>query len=178
MKIEWREIPGYPDYRVNNLGVVESRLASSRHSNKAEWHPLSIQPTKYPSVVLCRNGIHKTRTVHTLVLEAFIGPKPKGMEACHCNGNRADNRLSNLRWDTPAANNQDKIAHGTVGIGERNTMSKLTEEKVKHIHYLLASGDISQAEIARRMGVTPMTISRIKHGETWSHVLVDIEVKS
>jgi hypothetical protein len=35
------------------------------------------------------------------------------MEGCHWNGNPADNRLTNLRWDTPAGNAADRERHGT-----------------------------------------------------------------
>jgi hypothetical protein len=68
----------------------------------------------------------------------FRGPCPPGMEACHNNGDPTDNRLCNLRWDTHANNEADKIRHGTYFIrarlkGERNGNSKLTEEEVRLI---------------------------------------------
>lgn len=53
------------------------------------------------------------RKVHRLVLEAFVGPCPGGCVGCHGNGDTTDNRLVNLRWDTPGANNRDKREHGT-----------------------------------------------------------------
>lgn len=51
--------------------------------------------------------------LHRVVLDAFIGPRPKGMEACHANGDPTDNRLVNLRWDTRSANAADSVRHGT-----------------------------------------------------------------
>jgi hypothetical protein len=62
------------------------------------------------SVVL---GRRNTRMVHTLVLEAFVGPRPPGKEACHGNGQPGDNRLSNLRWGTRSENIADAVRHGT-----------------------------------------------------------------
>lgn len=50
--------------------------------------------------------------IHSLVLEAFVGPRPDGMEGCHNDGDPANNHLANLRWDTRAANNQDTLRHG------------------------------------------------------------------
>lgn len=51
--------------------------------------------------------------VHIMVLEAFVGPCPPGMECRHLNGNPADNRLANLEWGTPTQNNLDQVVHGT-----------------------------------------------------------------
>jgi hypothetical protein len=45
--------------------------------------------------------------IHTLVLTAFVGPRPDGKEACHWNDKSYDNRLSNLRWDTRSHNMND-----------------------------------------------------------------------
>ena len=51
--------------------------------------------------------------VHILVLEAFVGPRPTGMFACHIDGDASNNRLPNLRWDTPRNNNLDAVQHRT-----------------------------------------------------------------
>ena len=50
----------------------------------------------------------KTRLVHTLVAEAWIGPRPKDHDVCHGPGGTSDNSLGNLRYDTRAANEADK----------------------------------------------------------------------
>lgn len=59
------------------------------------------------------NGKQIARYVAVLVLESFVSPRPDGMQACHDNGDRFDDRLANLRWDTPSANMRDKAIHGT-----------------------------------------------------------------
>lgn len=59
------------------------------------------------------------RYIHTLVLEAFIGPRPDNMEACHWDGDPANNRLDNLRWDTHANNVADTVRHGRTTRKER-----------------------------------------------------------
>jgi hypothetical protein len=56
-------------------------------------------------------GREEYPTVHRIVLEAFVGPRPDGMEACHNNGNACDNRLTNLRWDTKLSNAADRRKH-------------------------------------------------------------------
>ena len=48
------------------------------------------------------------KRVHLLVLEAFIGPRPSGMEGCHGDGDQENNYFGNLRWDTHLANMEDR----------------------------------------------------------------------
>jgi len=52
------------------------------------------------------------KLVHRLVLEAFAGPCPDGMEACHGDGDPTNNRRLNLRWDTRSSNQLDTVRHG------------------------------------------------------------------
>jgi hypothetical protein len=63
-------------------------------------------------VNLCDGPIHRCHSVHLLVLEAFVGPRPEGLHGCHWNDDHDDNRLANLRWDTPSANGHDAVRNG------------------------------------------------------------------
>jgi hypothetical protein len=118
MAERWIPIPGHPDYEVSDQGRVRSldRIVYRKNGNYLLTGRI-LKPSKsgqlgkdYLAVSLGR-GHYKT--VHRLVLESFVGPCPGGLEACHSNGDRHDNRLNNLRWDTRSANNLDKNAHGT-----------------------------------------------------------------
>lgn len=53
-----------------------------------------------------------SKYVHRLVLEAFVGPCPDGMVACHWDDNPENNHLNNLRWDTESSNQRDKVRNG------------------------------------------------------------------
>jgi hypothetical protein len=75
----------------------------------------------------------KIVSVHLLVLEAFVGPRPPGLEGCHANDIKADNRLVNLRWDTRKSNTRDKVRNDRIARGERNAWAKLTEAKIREI---------------------------------------------
>src|SRR5699024_6464865 len=50
--------------------------------------------------------------VHRLVLEAFVGPCPDGMEACHWDDDKTNNHVSNLRWATQSDNMHDRVRNG------------------------------------------------------------------
>ncbi len=65
------------------------------------WRSLKpILRDGYPTVNLSRSGTKAARRIHRLVLEAFVGPCPEGMVACHNDGSRTNNDLANLRFDS------------------------------------------------------------------------------
>lgn len=104
--MQWLPVSGYDGYQVSDAGQV----MSFRRSRKGKL--LKPIPATGGYLVVKLNHANNRKLIHRLVLEAFIGPCPDGMEACHNNGNPADNRLSNLRWDTKSANAFDRTRHG------------------------------------------------------------------
>lgn len=64
------------------------------------------------------SGRRFERCVHHLVLEAFVGPRPAGMQGCHRDDDPRNNALDNLRWDTPAGNKSDAVRRGTAAGAE------------------------------------------------------------
>jgi hypothetical protein len=104
--------------------------------------------------------------VHSLVLEAFAGPRPEGADCCHNNNDRTDARFANLRWDSRKNNHADKIRHGTAQRDERSGLAKLTRAQVDEIRatWVRGMGRI----FAKRFGVSPSAISLVKNGKAWS----------
>lgn len=116
----WRDVVGYEGYyEVSDLGRVRSlpRLAAG---SSGSWRRLpgrilrpGINPRTGRRVVNLRgDGMKRTHTVYRLVLTAFVGPAPVGMEACHNDGDCVNDVLSNLRWDTSSGNSYDIVRHG------------------------------------------------------------------
>ena len=170
---EWRDIPGYEGfYQVSDLGNVISLVrltqeAIDRGVRKAK-QSLAFGKNKQGrlQVTLCRNGFTKRFQVHCLVLLAFVGPCPEGMECRHLNGQHADNRLENLEWNTHTVNMGDKDAHGTQTQGEAHFRAKLTEDQVRAIR--VAGG--TERDIAAHYGVSQVAIHFIRARKTWKHV--------
>jgi hypothetical protein len=111
---QWRSVPGYPDYEVSNLGFVRSwksgaaRIMSRRPDGKG-----------YPRVGLSTNGVVTERNIHQLVVEAFVGPRPDGMEVRHLDGDPMNCTLPNLEYATHAINMADTVRHGTNHYARR-----------------------------------------------------------
>lgn len=119
---QWRPVVGYEGkYEVSDLGRVRSM---ERVVNRPHRGPHRVG-TRVLKARIAHHGHHyvtlfgdtkKDRRhfgVHRLLLAAFVGPCPDGMEACHNDGDPANNHISNLRWDTRESNMQDKLRHGT-----------------------------------------------------------------
>lgn len=101
----WAPIPGYEGlYEASTEGRVRNRhgrIMKQDLSNKNR-----------PAVKLSSLGLARTRFVHHLVLEAFVGPCPEGLQCCHWDDDKSNNKLANLRWDTSSANAYDQVRNG------------------------------------------------------------------
>lgn len=129
MKIKLAPIKDCPKYFITKQGNVYSNHYGELRLRKAKTTKKGYREIN----LIHKSGKQKFIRVHKIVLETFIGRCPKGWEARHLNGNRSDNRLSNLRWGTRKQNANDKRRHGTMPWGERSKLSKLNELQVRII---------------------------------------------
>lgn len=167
----WRPINGYESsYEVSDKGRVKSLSRLDNGGKKIKGKLLRMfryKTTGYIGVDLCSNGSRKRFSVHRLVLSAFVRPCPKGMETCHNNGVRDNNRLENLRWDTRSNNHRDKLKHGTALQGSRHGASKLCELDVWLIRNIEG---VTQRAIAKFFEIHPTNVSVIKLRKSWRHI--------
>lgn len=103
----WLPVVGYEGrYEVSDLGRVRERTGFGLVFMK----PLTPLPSGHLRFSVSGMGKPRgQRYVHRAVLEAFVGPCPPGMECCHWDDDPANNRLENLRWDTPSGNARDRV---------------------------------------------------------------------
>lgn len=172
----WKEIPGYAGYEVSDLGRVRSFRSPNGHGElKTTARVLrntKVFGKKYLRVGLYRDAIVVYRRVHTLVLEAFVGPCPSNMECRHLDGNAGNNALTNLCWGTHQANMDDQIDHGTRLNGEKIGNSLITAAQARMVKDLLAleSGRGSLKRVAEKAGVPYQVANTIKRGTAWKHI--------
>ena len=118
---QWRPVVGYEGlYEVSDQGNVRSVdrafVDGMGRTRRLRGRPLRAH-------INASNGRRMLQlkapgrerlmtTIYPLVLEAFVGPRPPGMDACHNDGDRLNDRLENLRWDTSSENGRDTVRHG------------------------------------------------------------------
>ena len=152
----WQTHPDYPRYEVSTLG----RIRSGYHDPPLLLR-LQMGSSGYLTTRLHHQGIPHNVTVHSAVLRTFVGPPPPGQECRHLNGDKHDNRLSNVRWGTHRQNVADMRQHGTMAIGARNGQARLGNAKVLELRMLRSQG-AEYRVLAETYGVSP--------GAVWSAV--------
>jgi hypothetical protein len=171
----WKPVVGWEGfYEVSDRGRVRTveRAISMPQGGARLVHRRIKKSTPIQSGYhyVCLKGQgrqRRVRQVHALVLEAFVGPKPEGEETRHLDGDRSNNRLSNLCYGTRKENMADAIKHGTTNRGDRNPNVKLTAHDVDAIR-LLGDEGVALADIAGAFSISFAQAGRIIRRERWA----------
>lgn len=174
IKYKTLDFIGRSDHMVGSDGSIWSKARDGRTWVKRK---ISRNAKDDERSCICINvaGRNKTFMVYRLVLEAFIGPCPEGMEACHFpDRDPANNHLTNLRWDTRVNNFKDRDYHGTTARGERNGASKLKARQVLKIRERWKKEISINRHICKQMankyGVDVSLIHLIVKRRIWRHI--------
>jgi len=119
----WKWVIGYEGfYQVSDLGRVRSvdRVVVHPRSGPTKLVGRVLRPAPrdqvgHLTVNLCKEGAGTSVYVHRLVMAAWVGPCPEGLEVCHGPNGVADNSISNLSYGTHSENELDKRREGTDG---------------------------------------------------------------
>jgi hypothetical protein len=176
--VRLRPVVGFPGYLVGEDGRVFSRMVRGpkRSGSEIGTGPLTERaPYRRPTgpgylmVSLYPGGSQRPqgKYVHRIVLEAFVGPCPAGMEGCHNDCDPANNRLCNLRWDTRSNNIKDSWRNGRRATQRKHNGSRvLSAEQVREVRRLLAEG-FSYREVTASTGLTHSLISSAVYWWKW-----------
>lgn len=178
---ERRTLERFPGYAVDAAGGVWSEWKQKPRGKgggtvsfrSGEWRRLTARPAEdgYVQVKLAAGQPRpKNVFVHRLVLEAFVGPCPPGLEIRHLNDDPSDNRLDNLAYGTSRENSADQRRRGTDPAGSRNPAAKLTEAAAARILADYAAGGWTYKALAAREGVSVTAVWRVVRRRLWRHV--------
>ena len=122
-KIEIKSIKGFPGYSISSDGIVySSKRGPEVVVNGSVW-------MGYRKVTLSNGSKTKTIAVHRLVAESFL-TKPRGLNLVnHIDGDKSNNKLSNLEWTNHRGNAQHYENNLAPGYKAKRTMEK--QDKLK-----------------------------------------------
>ncbi len=178
----WAAVLGHVGhYEVSSFGSVKSLGRKVRAGRSTRHVPEKmmeqslrggVEGRRYKTVGLNKNARTTMQYVHRLVWSAFNGLIDKGMEVNHKDGNKVNNRLTNLEIVTRKENAAHAILNGLNKIcvrGTSNYAAKLDDVKVLQIRERIKLGH-TQRQIARDLCVCPQTITNVKQGKCWGHI--------
>lgn len=178
----WLTVVDYEGYyEVSDQGRVRSTdrtcMSKSRSGRSFVRHlkgrirrPTKSGKGRYLALTLSKDNKQSVQYVHRLVLEAFVGPCPEGMETRHFpDRSTSNNKLSNLSWSTHTENLADKLVHGTHDRGEKSVNAKVTSSDIGRIFALRVAGH-TQREIGDQVGLSQRQVYDILIGRCWGHM--------
>lgn len=163
--VRWLPIPGFPSYQVSDDGRVMSLKPSGGKILSPGYKG------KYPYVLLSLNGKRKSRTIHSLIMEAFVGPA-QGRKIRFRDGNRKNVSLANLEYcetqaDLMAASvlQRERAGKKTGRLQDidQECRERLRDAITQSIRDMCKR--LKQVEVAKKIGLSEGSISRIASGE-------------
>ena len=110
---EWKDIPDYEGYyQISNLGRVKSLektlvIRERKCVYKALIKKNGVSKRGYWEVSFCKNGKGIRKKIHRLLSICFINNPRNHPQVNHIDGNRLNNKISNLEW----VNNRENSCH-------------------------------------------------------------------
>lgn len=165
---EWKTIKEYPNYAVSNTGRVKRITSMAPTYIGKIIKPILKKDCGYLAVNLCRNNKVSQVLVQHLVCNAFLGSKPNKKVCNHKDGNKQNNKRSNLEYITRS---EDCIHAINLGLkkplrGSELNRAKLKETDIPEIFYFKELG-YTQKQISKKYGVDPSTISLVLSRKNW-----------
>lgn len=172
----YKELKGYREtYLIGEDGSITRKERMGTRRNYVNSYVLTQfeNSNGYLRVTLNLNGKAKQYLVHRLVAKAFIPNPDNKPDVNHKDGNKYNNKVSNLEWVTKSENEIHK--HRELGkknkplYGEKSHLSKLTQEQVNwiRIHHKPFDKEYGTKPLAIKFGVKPQTITELIHKRTW-----------
>ncbi len=154
------------DYKV----TYDGKIISLKRGEEKERKLLSLR-NGYLYVTLYVKGQTYRDTVHRIVARAFI-PNPKNKPVVnHKDGNKLNNSVENLEWNTYKENaNHAWYNNLTTNYGEKSTLNKYPEELIIKVCEMLMEG-LQPKEISELVELSQTMVSDIRQKKIWKHIV-------
>lgn len=156
----WKEA-SIKGYYVSNLGRIKGRSGKIMKLQKKERD-------KENSYLHIGTVDGKILQIHREVALAFIPNPENKSDVNHINGNKFDNRVENLEWNTRKENMQHAFKTGLAKMkkGFESPYHRLTEEQVEYIrkNYIKGDKNFGSRALGRKFGITHSRILDVVNG--------------
>lgn len=152
---EFRDLQGFDNYQISNLGRIYSK--KKRTCLKVK----KLGNSGYYQVRLSKDGKYIYKNLHRILAETFI-PNPNNYRTVnHINGNKLDNRISNLEWADDCTQQ-----HQACLLGLKSTTQHiLTEEEILDVYKRHFENNESIYSIAKLYNTRTQQIAKLVKGQ-------------
>lgn len=136
---------------------------------------IKIKPATFNGYKICVIAARDKKLnlrVHSVVWMYFNGFYRAGLEINHKDGNKLNNKISNLELVTHSENMRHAYLNGLNkgATGELSNTAKLTKKQVCKIRRLYKSGNYTYKEIGIKFNVSLQNIFYITKNISWKHI--------
>jgi HNH endonuclease len=162
-----KKIPGFDGYEITSDGKL---YCVDKRKYRKIPKPNKLGYSRY--TITDGQGKSHHVGVHSLILMAFVGPRPKGFHAAHLDGNPRNNTLKNLKWASPKENSSHRILHGTLPFGSKVKAAKISEKDVMWLrkNYKFIKNKSNIGLLAKKLKINVQNAREIVHGYHWKQV--------
>lgn len=110
-------IPDFPEYKINENGEVFSKYKFKTNIVTNDWRPVKQVLDKkigyyLVTLVNAETKVRKNQFIHRLLAQAFIPNPLTKPHVNHIDGNKQNNCIPNLEWNTCKENSQHAVSLG------------------------------------------------------------------
>lgn len=170
----WLPVVGYEGlYEISNLGRLKACKKTDSKGNRREEFIMKQSVTRcgYCQVQLCKNAVKIKKYIHRLVAHAFITNHENKPQVNHIDGDKQNNCVSNLEWNSLSENYLHAYSSG-LNKGKKGikcNFVKLNEVQVIEIKELIKEM-VKDYIIAQKYGVSRTCIHDIRTNKRWKHL--------
>ena len=174
----WKDVAGYEGvYQVSNLGRVRSvdRTVQYSDGRKGIYKGKTLKPSKskkrrnYLYVTLSYNQKTMYKSVHRLVAETFIENTGNKSEVNHIDGDKDNNKVSNLEWVTSKENSEHAVKNGLLPSGQDSYKAIFTNDQIRDMRKEYKGG-LRLTDLAKKFRVDISTMHAILSYKSYKNV--------
>jgi len=172
---KWYDIIGLEgEYQINISGEIKSleKIRPAKQGSLCTKKERILQNCYshwgYKYNVVIKDGKRKCVFAHKALAEIFIPNPERKTQVNHIDGNKLNNKLSNLEWCTPKENSTHSALVLGNSFGEKNGNSKLNKENVEEIRKTYKPFVLTRKMLGDKFGVTKNMIDKILQRRNWA----------